>query len=102
MTTQTLLTATATSTGQAFSFDDNTSATFQASGTTSAGSGAAVVSIQVSNDLSNWLTAGSISLTLGTTSTSDGFAITAPWAWVRAKLDSISGTDATVTTRMSV
>jgi hypothetical protein len=101
MTTQTLLTATATSTGQAFSFDDNTSATFQASGIMSAGSGTAVVSIQVSNDLTNWLTAGSISLTLSTTSTSDGFAITAPWAWVRAKVDSISA-NGTVTTLMSV
>ncbi len=102
MTTQTLLTATSASTGKTFSFDDNTTATFQASGTTSAGSGAASVSIQVSNNNSDWLTAGTISLTLGTTSTSDGFAITAPWAWVRAKLDSISGTSASVTVLMSV
>ncbi len=101
MTTQTILTGTATATGQPFSFDDNASGTFQAKGTTSAGAGASVVSIQVSNDTSNWITAGTISLTLATTSSSDGFAITAPWAFVRAKIDSISGTGASVTVLMS-
>jgi hypothetical protein len=84
---------------------------FQASGETSAGSGAATIQIQVSNadDPSEtavtadahglWITAGTITLTLGTTVTSDGFAINAPWKWARAWISAISGTDGTVNVR---
>lgn len=84
-------------------------ATFQAYGTTSAGAGAAAIKIWASNientagtlpasatDV-DWVLLGTISLTLGTTQTTDGFAINAPWRWVKAEVDSISGTDATVT-----
>lgn len=70
-------------------------------GTTSAGSGAATVAIQVSNDNASWVTAGTISITLGTTQTSDGFAINAPWLFVRANVASISGTDANVSVVIS-
>jgi hypothetical protein len=76
--------------------------TFQAKGTTSAGAGAATIKIQVSNDNSNWLDLGVISLTLGTSATSDGFASDAPWFYVRANVTAISGTDASVTVVMGV
>lgn len=78
--------------------------TFQAFGTTTAGSGAATVTVQVSNADSptenDWLTLGTITLTLGTTSTSDGFASNAPWQHYRGNLTAISGTNAAVTLKM--
>jgi hypothetical protein len=70
--------------------------TFQAVGSTSAGAGASVVNIQCSNDGVNWMTYGTITLTLGTTATSDGLVIAAPWGYFRAQLNSISGTNAKV------
>lgn len=85
--------------------------TFQASGETSAGAGAATIQIQVSNaddptvtavsgdPHGLWITAGTITLTLATTVSSDGFAINAPWKWARAWISAISGTDATVNVR---
>ena len=66
-------------------------------GTTSAGVGAAVIHIEVSNDTTApWLTAGTITLTLGTSATADGFAIQAGWMYIRARVESISGTNASV------
>lgn len=93
--------ATATGAGSAFHFKP-IYATFQASGVTSAGTGTAVVDIEVSNDGSNWITMGTISLTLGTTETSDGFASQASWKNVRATIPTggITGTDASVTVTM--
>lgn len=77
--------------------------TFQAMGTTSAGAGAATIVIQVSNKATptlttdvDWITLGTISLTLGTTQTSDGFSSVGGWRWVRTKISAISGTTATV------
>lgn len=78
-------------------------ASFQAYGTTSAGAGAATILIQVSDvpvpveatDV-DWITLGTITLTLGTTQTTDGFAKDAPWRHYRAKVSAISGTDASV------
>lgn len=72
---------------------------FQAYGSTSAGSGAATILIQVSNVDTDaaYITMGTISLTLGTTVTADGFASDAPWRFVRAKVSAISGTNASVT-----
>lgn len=69
---------------------------FQATGLTSSGSGAASIDVEVSLDGSNWDVMGTISLTLGTTSTSDSFASTTPWKYVRGNVTSISGTGATV------
>lgn len=79
--------------------------TFQASGTTSAGVGAATIQIWVSNVDSpsgvasdvDWVLLGTITLTLGTTQTTDGFASEAAWRHVRGKVSAISGTNATVT-----
>lgn len=69
--------------------------TFQAHGTTSAGSGACAVKVQGSNDGSKWLDIATITLTLGTTSTNDGFASAAVWPYVRGNVASISGTTGT-------
>lgn len=99
---------TATGAGFAFgplgdSITPKSSRTFMASGETTAGAGAATVLIQVSNDKSNtanWMTAGTISLTLGTTTTADGLVIDAPWEFVRANVSAISGTGADVTVTM--
>lgn len=71
--------------------------TFQAIGSTTAGAGACVVLVQASNDDTNWITIGTITLTLGVTATSDGFASDAQWAYIRGNVQSISGTNASVT-----
>lgn len=75
---------------------------FQAYGNTSAGAGAATIVIEGSIFGTNYVTLGTISLTLGTTVTSDGFAIDAPWPFVRARISAISGTNASVTGDMGV
>lgn len=79
--------------------------TFQARGSTSAGAGSATIKIQVSNVEApsadtDWIDAGTITLTLSTTVTTDGFAQDASWRHVRANVTAISGTDATVTVWM--
>lgn len=76
--------------------------TAQVAGSTTAGAGAAEVVIEVSNDGSNWITAGTVTLTLGTTSTSDGFVMDAAWLFVRANVSSISGTGAAVSAYLGV
>lgn len=100
MGTQTMIDAsTTTVTGRAFSIDDSPKVTFQAFGTTSAGTGAASVNIYVSNtpNVFNATPAGNITLTLGTTSTADGFVLDGNWSYARADIASISGTGAAVT-----
>lgn len=70
--------------------------TFQAYGTTSAGAGAATILVQGSNDNSNWVTLGTITLTLATTVSNDGFVAFSPWPWIRGNVSAISGTGASV------
>ena len=72
---------------------------FQAYGSTSAGTGASVIEIYGSLFAltGTWVLLGTITLTLGTTVTNDGFASDAPWPYVAVKVVSISGTDAAVT-----
>ena len=62
-----------------------------------AGTGAvtATVEIHVSQDAEGWMTIGTITLS-GTTLASDGFAVAAPWGFVRAKVTAITGTGAKV------
>ena len=74
--------------------------TFQAIGTTTAGAGAASIDIEVSNNGVNWLVLGTITLTLGVTAVSDGFAANAAWLYTRADLKTVSGTGAAVTVLM--
>lgn len=89
-------------------FMNDEKATFMAAGETSAGAGAATIRIEVSNvarpstatsgdGYADWIIAGTITLTLATTASVDGFAIDAAWRWCRANITAISGTDATVT-----
>ncbi len=81
---------------------------FQGYGTTSASTGAAVITVQVSNfetpvlttDV-DWMTLGQITLTLGTTQTSEGFVSELRFRHVRCKVASISGTNATVSVWMA-
>lgn len=93
--------------GSAFNFKNNDAysrdnATFQANGITTAGTGSATIDIEVSNNESDWIIMGTITLTLGTTSTSDGFASSSAWAFVRSNVTAISGTGATVTVTIGV
>lgn len=71
--------------------------TFQAKGQTSAGAGACDVRIEGSNDNTSWVELGQITLTLSTSTSTDGFVSDSPWTYVRARVDSISGTGAEVT-----
>lgn len=73
------------------------SKTYHASGTTSAGSGAATVKVEGSMNGTSWDLIGTIGLTLGTTATSDGFSSNDRYAVVRGNLSAISGTNAVVT-----
>jgi hypothetical protein len=91
--------ATATGAGGAIQINDG-NRTFQAVGSTTNGAGAATVKIQVSNDAANWIDLATISLTLGTTATTDGFASSASWGHVRANVTAISGTGASVSVFM--
>jgi hypothetical protein len=70
--------------------------TFHLLGNTSAGAGASVVNIEVSNDGTNWIILDAPSLTLGTAVTSDFYESSAAWRYVRGNVVSISGTDAKV------
>ncbi len=95
----------ATTTGAGVSFTpvrDHKS--FQARGQTTAGAGSVTVIIEVSNvqapGANDWITAGTIVLTLSTTTTTDGFAMTAAWHHVRARVSAISGTGAAVSADM--
>jgi hypothetical protein len=81
--------------------------TLHAYGETSAGSGAATIIIEVTNieapataTTVDWVTACTISLTLGTTRTGDACTIAAPWRLIRARVSAISGTDASVNVRI--
>jgi hypothetical protein len=96
-----LAAVTATGAGSAFAVPAGTAKrTFQA---TVAGTGAvtATVLVEITNDGTNWLTLGTITLS-GTTSDSDGFAADAPWAQVRGNVSAVSGTGAAVTLIMGV
>lgn len=93
---QTMLSeATSTDTSESFTLWGD-SFSFQATGQTTAGAGAAQILIEVSNDDSNWMTLLTIDLTLSTSTTSDGCASLGVWKYHRARVASISGTGAAV------
>ena len=71
-------------------------AVFQAVGSTASGSGSATIAIEGSLDDENWVNIGTITLTLSSSATSDGFSMNAPWESVRANVTAISGTGASV------
>jgi hypothetical protein len=97
MTTKTLLSSVIATGASAAVALNGPEFTAQASGLVTATTGAATVKIQVSNDNANWIDLGTITLTLGTSVTSDGLAAFARWALVRANVTAISGTNAAVT-----
>lgn len=87
---------------EAISVGSNNKA-FQVKGSTSSGAGAASVVVEVSNNPAwPWITLATISLTLGTTETSDGVVMLAGWKWVRIRVASISGTEAKVSASVGV
>lgn len=67
-----------------------------ASGTTTAGAGAATVVVEGSHDGTVPVTLATISLVLGTVLASDGFGSAVPYRYVRARLSAISGTGASI------
>lgn len=83
-----------------------TKTTYQATGTTTAGAGSATIIVEVTNVEAptadtQWTTAGTITLTLGTAEVAGGFAMDAAWRNVRARLSAISGTGAKVSVRLA-
>lgn len=74
--------------------------TFHGYGSTSSGSGAASIKIQVSNDGVSYIDMGTITLTLSTTVSADGFSAVVPWRYYRMNVSSISGTGAKVSVIM--
>jgi len=94
-----LLTA-VTSTGAGASHELwNSERTYQFHGVTSAGAGSLIASIEVSNDSANgpWITMGTVTLVLSTTTATDGFSSIVPWRYTRANVTTLSGTGATAT-----
>lgn len=70
---------------------------FQVFGNTTSGTGTAAVNLEVSIDGTHWLVHGTVSLTLGTTDTTDGFAVLGLWPYARANVTGLTGTGANVT-----
>jgi hypothetical protein len=97
-----LLTASTTTETGSTHIPNHKQRTFDANGTTTAGAGAATILIEGSNEgiANTWITIGTITLTLGTTKTADGFTTDAPWKFVRARVSAISGTNASVNANM--
>lgn len=76
--------------------------TMQAKGITSSGAGAATILVEVTNDLNfPWETQATLTLTLGTTVTSDSVSVEATFKYQRIRISAISGTGATVSANMS-
>ena len=81
----------------------DSSATFQATVNGSSGTVTATINIEVSNNERDWISMATISLSASApVADSDGFASNASWAFVRANLTAITGTDAKVTVVMGV
>jgi len=70
---------------------------FTAEGETSSGAGTATIIIEGKAESGTvWETIDTLSLTLGTTTTSDSGSTDVPWSNVRARLTTLTGTGATV------
>jgi len=79
---------------------NGTISTFQATTTTSSGTGSHNISFQFSNDKVGWITVAN-STPSGTSPVTDGFALQAPWMFVRVNVTSIVGTGAVMTVSMA-
>ena len=93
--------AAATGAGSSVDIREDGRTTVQVYGSTASGTGAATVDIEVGNASGIWITAGTITLSLSTTPSSDGFALDARWSMIRANVISISGTGAKVSTAIT-
>lgn len=81
----------------------DSSATFQATVNGTSGTVTATIDIEVSNNETDWIVMGTISLSAtAPTADSDGFASNASWSFARAKLTAITGTGAVVTVLMGL
>lgn len=69
---------------------------YQVGGATTAGAGSAVVAIQGSNNGTDWDTLGTVTLTLATTVSSDGFGSDDTYVFLRANVTTLTGTGANV------
>lgn len=74
--------------------------TYQANGTTSSGTGSATINVEGTLNGANWDVIGTITLTLGTSSTSDSFASADRYTQIRGNVTNISGTGASVNLAM--
>lgn len=76
----------------------NVSKTFQLIGKTSSGTGSAVVDVEFSNDPTkqNWVLAGTITISLGTSFSTDGFYSRSSWTYARGNVKTLTGTGAQV------
>lgn len=79
--------------------------TFQVTGTTSAGAGAATIKVEGSatnsSAVTDWVLMCMITLTLSTTSAGDGCVSDADWKYMRMRVTALSGTTATLNGYMS-
>ena len=69
----------------------------QVVGSVTADAGAATVAIEVSNDRAVWMVVGTVTLTLSTEPIADGFAVFAPWPYMRSRITALNGTGASIT-----
>lgn len=76
--------------------------TIQAIGSVTASTGSATITVEASNDGTNWVVLDTLSLTLGTTVTTDWFESTGMWDKMRANVTVLSGTGASVSVYMGV
>lgn len=75
----------------------HTNRTYEAFGSTSAGTGSASIVIEARNSESAaWKTLVTISLSLTTAGVSDGAQSSAAWRYIRARVTTLTGTGATV------
>lgn len=74
----------------------NVNKTYEFVGSTTAGTGTAVIGIQGSNLQTSWTTIATTSLSLSATPTSATAAGTDRWVWLRAVVTTLTGTGAAV------
>lgn len=73
---------------------------FHATGVVGASTGTAVINIECSNDNTNWMTLGAMTLSMTTSVISDGFDSVSGFGYYRAKVTTLTGT-ATVSVYVS-
>jgi hypothetical protein len=74
--------------------------TYQVTSSVGSGTGTAVVTIQGSNDSTNWDNVGTVTLTLSTTPISGSFSSQDRYVWIRPNASTLTGTTATYTVTM--